>query len=191
MCAKKASAKKPKAAKKPTKTEQLQEAAELLERIEKAEKECETALLEWDRRRAAAKSAKEVYGNAVEQLRKLCRARSEEHPLFDPPKDKKTAAEDKPADQPLLDAAEKHADAKPAGTDTEWKNLSLAVAGFNEKQTDALEAADIRTLGELQDAMNRHGLYWAKNVGVSGRLRQKIEDVFNEYLMRFAGKQAA
>jgi YD repeat-containing protein len=47
----------------------------------------------------------------------------------------------------------------------------------------AFEGAGLCTLGALQDAMQKHGTWWAKNTGVSGRLRQKIVDVFNAYLM--------
>jgi hypothetical protein len=75
--------------------------------------------------------------------------------------------------------------------DDSWKLNTVAAAGFNEKQTDALEAAGLRTLGELQTAMNRHGQFWAKNTGVSGRLRQAIEDIFNAYVLKFAQSKSA
>jgi hypothetical protein len=81
--------------------------------------------------------------------------------------------------------------AKAKPSDDAWRKNGLAAAGFNEKQTDALEAANIRTLGELQDAMNRGGMFWAKNVGVPGRMRQAIEDVFNAYQSEIHGGKAA
>lgn len=97
------------------------------------------------------------------------------------------------ADRPmekLFDEAEKKATGKHGkstkNSDESWRQNSLAAAGFTEKQIDAMEAASIHTLGELQDAMTRHGEWWAKNTGVSGRLRQKIEDVFNAYITEVA-----
>lgn len=90
----------------------------------------------------------------------------------------------------LFEEAEKSASGKKPGTpdNAEWRKCRVAVAGFTEKQVDALEAAGLLTLGELQDAMNRHGEWWAKTTGVSGRMRQKIEDAFNDYLIKFGDK---
>ncbi len=63
---------------------------------------------------------------------------------------------------------------------------NCAVIGLSEKQCDALEQAGINTLKELQDQMNKHGQFWAKNNGVNGRMRVPIEDAFNDYITRFA-----
>jgi hypothetical protein len=79
----------------------------------------------------------------------------------------------------------------PSVPDDSWRLHSLAAAGLTEKQIDALEGADIRTLGALQDAMRQHGEWWAKNLKVHGRLRQGIEDVFTAYVTKVANGDPA
>lgn len=66
--------------------------------------------------------------------------------------------------------------------DLSWRKLSLAAAAFKANHLDALEAAGMRCLGDLQDAMNKHGGFWPKDTGVSGRFKESIEDCFNAYL---------
>ena len=61
-----------------------------------------------------------------------------------------------------------------------------AAAGLNDKQVDALEGADIRTLGELQDAMTRDGLFWAKNRKINAKLAEGVNGVFNDYIIKVA-----
>lgn len=81
--------------------------------------------------------------------------------------------------------ADAKSDAKDPGdpdTDDSWRKLSLAVAAFRSNHQDALEAAGMRTLGDLQDAMNKGGQLWATNSGVNGRFRVAVEDCFNTYL---------
>lgn len=68
---------------KPTKSDLLEEAADLLARIEAAEVECQSARLELDDARETVKLKKQSYGACVDNLRKLARARREKHPLFD------------------------------------------------------------------------------------------------------------
>lgn len=65
---------------------------------------------------------------------------------------------------------------------------SVAVLGITEKQADALEGADIRTLKELQDQMTRHGDFWCKNNKINGRQKVPIEDAFNEYITKYAAQ---
>lgn len=96
----------------------------------------------------------------------------------------------KDADQPLLTAAEKagsngSGEATDADADA-WKSLGIGAAAFKENHHDALEAAGIKTLGQLQAAMNEHGQFWASNNKINGRYRQPIEDAFNAYLIGFA-----
>jgi hypothetical protein len=168
---------------KATKSDLLEEAAELLTRIETAETACQCARLELDDAREGVKCAKQNYGACVDELRKLARARREKHPLFE------AGAK---GGKPLLDGnagATVNAEPQPA-TDDSWKALSIHAAAFTDAQDDALEAADVRTLGELQAAMNRHGQWWAKELKIHGRHQQGIEDTFNEYLTKFSGSGA-
>ncbi len=76
------------------------------------------------------------------------------------------------ADRPmekLFAQADSNAQSSDAGIahGTEWRLHRVGAAGFTEKQIDALEGADLDTLGELRDAMQRHGEWWAKNTGVN------------------------
>lgn len=176
MCAKKASMKKPAKAKakKPTRIETLEEKAKLFDRIRARVRERRKLLVE--------KAIKESLGYCEREICGLGHALDEKHPMFDQTQktpDEKTPEAAKPSDATDTPASQ-NAVAKP--TDELWRQNSIAAAGLAEKQIDALEAAGLHTVGELQDAMKRHGEWWAKNTGVSGRLRQKIEDVFNEYI---------
>lgn len=82
------------------------------------------------------------------------------------------------------DAAPKPEPAKKNADPDGWKLNAVAAAGFSDKQIDALDAADIRTLGELQAAMTRDGEWWAKNRKISNRNRYGIEDAFNVYVTK-------
>jgi hypothetical protein len=96
-------------AKKPTKDEQLAEAAELLARIERAEKACQDYAAQMQIQKEEYKLSKEAYGNAVVELRRLCRMRSEKHPLFDQakkPEEKQAAGADTTHHSPLTSPAE-------------------------------------------------------------------------------------
>ena len=86
----------------------------------------------------------------------------------------------------LFDQAEAGKGEAAATSADSWKLCRVGAAGFTEKQVDALEGADLRTLGELQEAMNRNGQFWAKNTGVSGRMRQAIEETFTAYITALA-----
>jgi len=91
------------------------------------------------------------------------------------------------AARPLLAEAAK---ASSTPIDDKWKSLSLAAAAISEKYVGKLEAAGVHTLGELQEKMNRHGQFWAKELGIA-RSRVAIEDEFNRYLMEISPKVAA
>jgi len=188
-------------ARQPTKSDLLEEAAELLTRIETAETACQCARLELDDAREGVKCAKQNYGACVDELRKLARARKEKHPLFEaagnpkagnPKADAKTST---PSIAATLDTlAPGESGSTPTTNDScddSWKKLSIHAAAFTDAQGDALESADVRTLGELQAAMNRHGQWWAKELKIHGRHQQGIEGTFNEYLTKFSGSECA
>jgi len=93
------------------------------------------------------------------------------------------------ADRPMEKIFDKSESAAAIGDS--WKNNHVSAAGFTEKQIEALESSGILNLGQLQEAMNRGNQWWAKNSGVSGSLRQGIEDAFNAYLMEILPPAAA
>ena len=98
-------------------------------------------------------------------------------------------AEENDAKRPLLAKAEKgEADAgKPEPPTGEWRKTRIDKSGlFTEKQADALEAAGLRTLGGLQEAMVNEPEWWAKNLKVNGRYKAPIE----EALTAFIGRQS-
>jgi hypothetical protein len=115
--------------------------------------------------------------------------------LDDVKKRTEAAAETNDAGRPLLKEAEKGAARKPETTKAEqpappagidaWKLHKLAVlkGKLTEKQFDALEATHLKTLGELQQKMNQHGIWWPKELGVHGRHKQAVEDAFNAYIL--------
>lgn len=105
----KAKAPKPEKPRKPkkitmldTELEPLKEADSLLKKIERAEADCDSRMVEVDSIREQLKTAKGAYSHAVNVLRKLCRARAEKHPLFDKP----AKPADKPADAKTAEAKE-------------------------------------------------------------------------------------
>lgn len=102
-----------------TELEPLKEADSLLGQIEKAESVCDEKLIEVDQIREQLKQAKGAYSHAVTQLRKLCRARKEKHPLFDQAK-----PEEKPTEKP---------EAKPvATTESQAVTVTVTVGGLTE-----------------------------------------------------------
>jgi hypothetical protein len=98
-------------------------------------------------------------------------------------------AEENDAARPLLKEAEK-GEAKVEKTEPptgEWRKTRIDKSGlFTEKQADALEAAGLRTLGGLQEAMVNEPEWWAKNLKVNGRYKAPIE----EALTAFIGRQS-
>ena len=129
--AKKPTVKKPRKpkAKKPTKSELLTEAAELLERIEVAEKQCQDAKLNAEACKEEYRNARNAYAERVDLLRKLCRARKEKHPLFDAAAkqtEQQPASEVKPAEKP--DA--KKPEATNGADDDSWRKHTLPAGGF-------------------------------------------------------------
>lgn len=153
---------------KPTKQQAIDEIVDLLGKIEKAEDDVAKSQSDWETQKEEAKTAKGVWMTRVSALRDLCRTR------------KKWAAEAKR--QPLLNQVAKVAAPMVGVTDDTWKSVSLAGAAMQENHIDALEAAGVKTLGDLQSKMNQHGQFWAKELRINGRFRVAIEDTFNRYL---------
>lgn len=85
-----------------TELEPLQEADSLLKQIETAESEAAERSLRVELCREELGNAKTAYKDAVTQLRRLCRARNEKHPLFDQSKPSELTKE-----QPAKEAARK------------------------------------------------------------------------------------
>jgi hypothetical protein len=77
-----------------TELEPLKEAESILTDVEEAEARAEEAALRVEIAKESYQTARLAYKDAVGQLRKLCRARKEKHPLFDQAAKK---PEDKPA----------------------------------------------------------------------------------------------
>lgn len=177
----------PKTAKKhrQTKGELLDEAADLLSRIEDAEVECQKARLAVDDAKEAYKTSKGLYANAVEELRKLARARRQKLPLFDAAG--KKAEEEKKAKAseqatPLLPAAEGdtagNGQAQPLAPEA-WRTVRIAELSLKPATESKLLAKDLDTLGALSDWMQKKGEFWAKDVpGIGEKAATDIADAF-------------
>ena len=156
-----------------TKGEAIAEIQEILEKIEAKEKEVESAEIEWNTKREETKIAKGVWMTRVSELRELARTRerwaeeAKRQPLFNPPK---TDVQSPAADQAIADRV-----------NDELRFQTLGAAGFKPKHLDALEAAGLRYLSDLQEKMNQHGQFWAKELGVA-RMRDAIEKTFNDHV---------
>jgi len=146
-------------ARRPCKSELLAEAAELLARIELAEEACQEARAAIEVRKEAYRTARSAYADRVEELRTLCRARKEEHPLFDQPAKKKGAT--KVADKKAADT--KTADVQTNGNEP-WRALPLAELKLSKRVTNALVDAGLTTIDELVRHMEKQGEWWAKQI---------------------------
>ena len=74
-----------------TELDPLREAESILTDVEKAEAECERRALRVEVAKEEYTSCRVAYKDAVAELRKLCRARKEQHPLFAKPAEKPAA----------------------------------------------------------------------------------------------------
>jgi hypothetical protein len=196
--------KKALAAKKkaPTKAHlsELEEAAELLTRIEEAEEECQESRLAVDDAREGYKLAKQNYAHRVDELRRLVRARKEEHPLFDAPKQQALKAEEHSGTPalPAPDGATAPATPTPSinGKAQAWRYLAVdslreADQRIMEKHLKALRASKFETLGELADMMDRRETFWhqeVKGIGKDGKV--PIEDALGSIRARAEDPQA-
>lgn len=121
-----------------TELEPLQEADGLLKQIETAESEAAERSLRVELCREKLTDAKTAYKDAVAQLRRLCRARKEKHPLFDQTKPAELTKE-----PPAKEAARKSNEITIRLT----KSVDDATNGFHGTTGETLTAA-IDTQGD-------------------------------------------
>ena len=177
-------AKEAEATKKPGKSELLEEAADLLERIEKAEEACELAGSEAEIRKEAYRTARASYGERIEELRKLCRARKENHPLL-----QQKAAEEKSAETPAATSATEtvdedvptesvapSADGDGQPEEASWREFTLeSIEAISPSVVKALKDAGIAAAGQLADRMAGRHDWWQdediRNIGESRAAR--------------------
>lgn len=184
--------------KKPTKAhlEELEEAAELLSKIEAAEEACQTARLDMEDAKESYKLAKQSYNHHVDELRRLVRARKEEHPLFAEAEKKEAAAAEKTDLQPQATAENETAPAASTvpsvnGKAQAWRYLEVdrlaeAHDQVQEKHLKALRASKFEALGELADLMQRRESFWHKEVkGIGKDGKVPIEDALSNIRARY------
>jgi hypothetical protein len=170
------SPKEPKAQKprqhKPTKGDMLNEANDLLNRIEATVDELDASEAELFKRSESRKRQKEVVGEIRERLAKLIRARKEAHPLFDPPKPATEQAAEEQAAAPLFDAAEKG----------DVDGLGVNRMDLPKGVLTKLAKADILTIGDLRKHVNAHGDFWVKNLpGIGPEAGAKIGEAWSKF----------
>lgn len=162
--------KKPKAHKQ-SKQELIDEAVELLGKIEKAEKAVTVAEIEWDAKKEAAKTAKGVWLTRVSAMRDLARTRD------------RWAAERKK--QPLLAAAEKQAkkeetQSEAAAGAQDWRLLPVSEI-VQGAALGKLLSASIETLGTLQARMLADP-QWHKSIGgIGAETAGEINEAFGTF----------
>jgi hypothetical protein len=150
MCAKKATKEETS-----PESDELEEAAELLQRIEAAEAKCQQARTNADACKEEYKSAKAAYGERVEALRKLCRARSE--------------------DLPLLNSSDAGASDGRDG----WKPRPIADLKLSAKLTQKIIDAGHLTIGALSKHIEEQGEWWPKNIkGLGEKGREKVLEAY-------------
>lgn len=192
--AKKKSVKKPKTEKP---KDELQEASELLKKIEKAEKACQDHAAAMQIAKEEYKLAKEAYGNSVVELRRLCRARKEKMPLFDSPKpadslpsEQPTASEQQPAcecprggchetdeDGDCCKCGEPNVTTKPCS----WRELpldTLTQYGARDVAVEKLAEAIGAEIGcgGFADYLEKHATFWGKECGLNANYRDEVAD---------------
>jgi hypothetical protein len=135
--------------------DELQEADDILKRVESQEELCGKLALEVEDATDVLKSKKANYQAAVLKLRELCRLRKEEHPLFPEP-------------------AATQADA--------WREYTLSHLGIEGKLQAKLEDAEVKTLGQLSGTMNVGGIEWYKGIkGIGVKAAEEISDRFADF----------
>jgi hypothetical protein len=159
-----------------TELDPLKEADGLLKQIETAESEAAERSLRVELCREELTDAKTAYKDAVAQLRKLCRARKEKHPLFDQTKKDKPAelTKDPPADGPVKEHRSESQEINKA-----WQDLPLSSAGIDGHVGVLLAEAGHDTLGRLAKLMGDHGQWWNKEVkGIGEAGATEVADLF-------------
>jgi hypothetical protein len=177
-------AKKPKAKKPPTRLEILEEAEELLKRIEQQENRIQEARLEMDDIKERYKTTKDVYLTRMDEMRQLARARKEKLPLFDatkqpPPADGAPAAQISNAgDRPVLPGTNGYG-IDPARSVDRLPIAELAKHGASGRAVEACEKAGFAIVKDLRDRMITNPEWWCKNAGINQRFKVGIEDAVN------------
>lgn len=178
-------------AKRPRKTKQNQidEAVELLGKIEKKEAEVEKAAVELEAAREATKTKKGVWLTKVDELRELCRTRkrwaeeAKRQPLLTPKK-----PGEKPTDDSPLSVAMEQQAAQSAGAPADsrpWQTLPINTLGLSENVLAKCGEKGVLTLGDFQAFQAKHGDYWSKELGLRsnqvGSVTDAWERLWNEH----------
>lgn len=70
---------------------------------------------------------------------------------------------------------------------TEWRKEPIVAIGLSSPAANALVAADIVLVGQLQDRVLRDGLEWATEIdGISDGMAQAIEEMLTEFVNKRA-----
>jgi len=165
-----------------------EEKAEMFDRAAKAEETARAALRKWTHAKAVAKQAKEDYEVAQQEVHDLAGAGMEEFPLLDGAE--KAAEQFVDTVNGLVEDGKVDSVTVSTGTqpvtigrpaDDKWREHSIGAVPFSEKERDLLEAAEINTLGQLQDLMDQNGEDWGKGRGIHGNVRKRIDGKMKEY----------
>jgi hypothetical protein len=169
---------KPVETEKPKKRgETPEEITKLLGNIEKAEKAAQVAYTEWIASKDETKAAKGRYDIAISDLRQMVRTRE------------RWAEEAKR--QPLLHQGHKQK-ALPGtvpAIEGDWRkaDISKLAGDVTEKDREKLAAANILTLGDLQDRMQKSGTFWHTELkGIGRAAADRVEDSFNAIVTEYA-----
>jgi hypothetical protein len=123
-----------------TELDTLQEADEILHEIEEKELEMASASVRMSEIKSDYQEAKAHYSQLVSEMCKLSRRRKEKLPLFEQPKE----PEQKPSET--------------------WKAATLEQAGIIGDIAKLAIDAGIKTVGELQGHIEKHGEAWAVQI---------------------------
>lgn len=178
---------------------ELEEADELLTKIEEAEEACQQSRLGMDDAKESYKLAKQSYSHHVDELRRLVRARKEVNPLFDQPKQTVIDVESKPSTEGNIAPEGTSAPALPTpsanGKAKAWRYLEVdrlreADSRVTDKHVKAMQASKFETLGELADMMDRRETFWHQEVkGIGKDGKQPIEDALGMIRARYESEQ--
>jgi hypothetical protein len=159
----------------PSELEPLNEAADLLKRIEKQESECGKLATEMEIMRDAFKQLKGAYASATITLRSLCRTRREKMPLFD----QHLAAKSVEVGPTVNDTPIENVPGTDNATKDAWRDLPLSAASINGSVGKLLEEAGHDTLGKVLKLMNDQGQWWNKEVkGIGEAGANEVADRF-------------
>jgi hypothetical protein len=102
-------------------------------------------------------------------------------------------AEENDQKRPLLQEAEHIASPNGAAQKTgDWRRTPIDRIGLKTADVNKLRTKGLETAGELQERMQRDGLWWNRDIsGVGEAARDRIQDVFNEFVARHDVEAAA